>query len=601
MCRPGSLASALLILCCSLALADTHTVPGMHASIQAAITAADNSDIVQVAPGTYYEHLDFGGKTITVQSQNPMDAATREATIIDGSGTGTVATFDQGENGAVLTGFTLRNGVGVFGGAVRIDGCAPLITYNIITGNHSTSSGGGICAAGAGSDVVIHYNAILENHADGGGGGIFVTDGSPSISHNSIAANTTGTINFTCGGGINAQGPGSATITANTIASNSSEGGGGLWAGGIPTVSGNLIINNVASVLGGGVALVGLPGSFDSNTISHNSSPSGGNLAQSAGETVAISNCIISFAAAGGGISATADLHVLYCDVVGNTGGNYNDGVTAGAGCFSANPLFVDAADNNFRLKSNNGHWDDVGGTWVKDAVSSPCIDAGDPTSGFAGEPTPNGSRVNLGYDGNTSTASRSPRPEVLKWSPRGTGIGRNAPVVMVFNVGMQRASVEGNLVFSPAKAGSFTWLGKRLTFTPATAWAAGRRYRVTLGGAARSLGNVRLSTDFTWTFQPLAATPALLAAAAAPTATGAQLSLTLAAPAAVTVRITNLAGRPLALLRPGTLPAGLQSILWNARSAAGTRVPAGSYLVEVAATSADGLSARTVTRLDLR
>ena len=45
----------------------------------------------------------------------------------------------------------------------------------------------------------------------------------------------------------------------------------------------------------------------------------------------------------------------------------------------------------------------------------SPAIDAGDPASAFANEPSPNGGRINLGYDGKaTASAATSARP---RWS----------------------------------------------------------------------------------------------------------------------------------------------------------------------------------------
>ncbi len=59
-----------------------------------------------------------------------------------------------------------------------------------------------------------------------------------------------------------------------------------------------------------------------------------------------------------------------------------------------------------YHLKSENGRWD--GAQWVNDANTSPCIDAGDPTSDFLNEPAPNGNRINIGTFGNTTEASKS-------------------------------------------------------------------------------------------------------------------------------------------------------------------------------------------------
>jgi phosphotriesterase-related protein len=62
----------------------------------------------------------------------------------------------------------------------------------------------------------------------------------------------------------------------------------------------------------------------------------------------------------------------------------------------------------DYHLKSRAGRWKPAASVWVRDAVSSPCIDAGDPAVPFEAEPAPNGNRVNMGYYGNTAEASKS-------------------------------------------------------------------------------------------------------------------------------------------------------------------------------------------------
>ena len=69
---------------------------------------------------------------------------------------------------------------------------------------------------------------------------------------------------------------------------------------------------------------------------------------------------------------------------------------------------FWEWVDGDYHLKSQAGRWDPIGQTWVLDEVTSPCIDAGDPTSEVGDEPLPNGGRVNMGAYGGTTEASRS-------------------------------------------------------------------------------------------------------------------------------------------------------------------------------------------------
>lgn len=77
-----------------------------------------------------------------------------------------------------------------------------------------------------------------------------------------------------------------------------------------------------------------------------------------------------------------------------------------GTGCIAKDPCFADAASGDFHLKSAAGRWN--GATWVKDTMTSPCIDAGETSAAYANEPTPNGNRANMGAYGNTAEASKS-------------------------------------------------------------------------------------------------------------------------------------------------------------------------------------------------
>ncbi|MBM3476861.1 MAG: hypothetical protein FJX75_26610 [Armatimonadetes bacterium] len=92
-----------------------------------------------------------------------------------------------------------------------------------------------------------------------------------------------------------------------------------------------------------------------------------------------------------------------------------------------------------------------------------------------------------------------------------------------------------------------------------------------------------------------------LSAAAAIPAGAGAEVVYTLSAPAEVTVTVRNLAGRPIAtVLRDRDTAAGLQRNVWSGCADNGLRVPAGAYVIEIAARSADGTQARALTTVRL-
>ncbi len=64
--------------------------------------------------------------------------------------------------------------------------------------------------------------------------------------------------------------------------------------------------------------------------------------------------------------------------------------------------------DGDYHLKSQAGRWNSNTASWVRDDVTSPCIDAGDPASPIGLEPFPNGGIINMGAFGGTREASKS-------------------------------------------------------------------------------------------------------------------------------------------------------------------------------------------------
>jgi hypothetical protein len=63
----------------------------------------------------------------------------------------------------------------------------------------------------------------------------------------------------------------------------------------------------------------------------------------------------------------------------------------------------------DYHLQSQAGRWDPEVQAWVRDDVTSPCLDRGDPLSPVGHEPDPNGGTINMGAYGGTSEASKSP------------------------------------------------------------------------------------------------------------------------------------------------------------------------------------------------
>jgi subtilisin family serine protease len=194
-------------------------------------------------------------------------------------------------------------------------------------------------------------------------------------------------------------------------------------------------------------------------------------------------------------------------------------------------------------------------------------------------------------------------QPVIGQRTPLGQGVSLGTNLTATFDMAMHRVSVENNFTLTPAAPGTFSWVGSRMIFTPNAPLTPGTAYRATIGPRARSADGVEMGKPVTWAFTTSAgaASVGLVAAAATTPAGGAQVTLSLASSATVQVQVCNLAGRPVALLPPQSLPAGMHTLVWNGRSTTGTTVPSGLYLLRVRADAPTGASAQCLLGLRLQ
>ncbi len=138
-------------------------VPSEYPTIQAGINAASNHDTVLVAPGVYYENIDFSGKNIVLGSNFLFtdDRTYISQTIIDGNQSGSIVSIANGEDSTcVLIGFTLQHGRrGIF-----CQNSSPIISNCIIKENSFFSHfDGGVGIECFNSSPTILRCAIIEN------------------------------------------------------------------------------------------------------------------------------------------------------------------------------------------------------------------------------------------------------------------------------------------------------------------------------------------------------------------------------------------------------------------------------------------------------
>ena len=194
--------------------AETFCVDKANDLVSTLATAAANgeADVIQVVQGTYltpgapfsyFTYEDFGlallGGFAPLCASRTLDPTN---TILDGQNANPVVdlTPDNNTGGDLLfQGFTVRNGNGTSfdPGGLSIGASAGYfgdvtVEFNIISGNHATSTAGGIFG---GSDIGltrIENNLIVNNSSIGGWGAGQITCNGPEffITNNTIADNT---------------------------------------------------------------------------------------------------------------------------------------------------------------------------------------------------------------------------------------------------------------------------------------------------------------------------------------------------------------------------------------------------------------------------
>ena len=337
---------------------------GNFDSVQDAIDAADDGDVVIVMPGHYFENITFLGKAITVQSAAPTDP---ELTIIDSGNTpdSTTVIFAAGEDEySILDGFVITGGDNLLHGGGIYCNSRPTIRNCIVRGNHADGNGGGVYIIGS---PTFDTCTIHDNDADGLGNGMYINRGTANIIDCVFGASSLGigeavyaygsgahftgtTLNVGIGTesgatlnlcsttwtNSNIENCSPGLIITNSIADqflgctfsdNAANYGGGVYCeGGVtgaPVLDECIFDNNTADVDGGGIYCTGSSPTISGCTITGNTVGNGGGGIYCRDSSPAITDCTISSNTAtegGGGIFCDqSSLTLTDCTFTGNT------------------------------------------------------------------------------------------------------------------------------------------------------------------------------------------------------------------------------------------------------------------------------------------
>jgi hypothetical protein len=334
---------------------------GGFVSTETQLSARNAAANITILSGDFSndDYVTGGGSTLSFSNNTEnayhviISADLTAAAVIDGftieggnaDGSGTISyqseTFYRRTGGGMsnrsssptITNSTFANNNASFdGGGMYNYSSSPTITNSTFANNNAGSSGGGMFNRFSYS-LTITNSTFADNSADYAGGGMYSSSSSPTITNSTFADNNSATN----GGGI-----------FNYVCT--------------PTITNSTFTNNNASNYGGGMYNYDSSPNITNSTFANNSATNGGGIFNYVCSPI-ITNTII-WNNGSSEISNSNSTPTFKNSIIRNSGGsgswNAAYGTDGGAN-LDADPLFVDAANGDYRLTSG-----------------SPAIDAGD-------------------------------------------------------------------------------------------------------------------------------------------------------------------------------------------------------------------------------
>jgi predicted outer membrane repeat protein len=239
-----------------------------YTTIQAAIDAASDLDVIEVCSGTWQERLTIVGKTLILRSVSGAALTTIDAqgwgtglaltggaevtvegfTFTGGGSSGIGGDISCDASTLVLIDSHITEGSASRGGGLGATDCAGVVRGNTFSNNTAWRGGGAFLSGGT---ISFEENLVAVNQSDWAGGGLYVEGDLPLLG-NSFDSNASAEF----GGGAYVD-QGSGDVLDNTFTSNTSvDDGAGLYLyRGSALVRGNLFEANDSSDEAGGLRL----------------------------------------------------------------------------------------------------------------------------------------------------------------------------------------------------------------------------------------------------------------------------------------------------------------------------------------------------------
>ena len=390
------LAAVALAVSSVTASAETITVCASgcdYTSINTAISAASDGDVIQLAAQTYFEgeQIDTLGKAITLRGA--FDKTGGPLSVLDGAGSHRVLICERGETSTtIFENLVIQYGCGQLeevdgvqyeiGGGMFNEASSPTLANCTFEGNSAFSKasefisiGGGICNS---SSNTILTDCTFRNNSAIRGGGVHNFNSNPTL----VSCTFTSSSAITGGGLYNEDS--SPTLTSCTFTGNESDvyGGGMCNDFSSPTLSNCTFTGNESDIIGGGMYNFNSSSPALTNcTFTNNRADlgGGGGMYNYASRPTLV-DCTFGGNSAdrfGGGMYNNSSSPALTnCTFEVNSafnggGGMYNDG--------SSIPTLTDSTLCDNAPDQIDGFWTDAGGNCVSiscddcDLPSDPC------------------------------------------------------------------------------------------------------------------------------------------------------------------------------------------------------------------------------------